>query len=195
MTTEDPPNRGDVARLAAGFTTRPHVFQVLVLGSWVSRTGRKKIGHMDTAKPNKIDVVSIKELLEEGQVVPFDLLVKVSQEMVSGELPSDSLIHLQNAIEKALGKDVPSGYLIVDLGTGRKWLTSRLFILTGVSLRKVVGVRVGLHRTFGTRKSDALLMWYVLLSLGEKQLGGDRVFHVSRWPHRSAARTTQQEMD
>jgi NADPH:quinone reductase-like Zn-dependent oxidoreductase len=70
MTTEDPPNRGDVPRLAAGFTTRPHVFQVLVLGSWVSRTGRKKIGHMETAKPDKKALVFMKELLEEGLVVP-----------------------------------------------------------------------------------------------------------------------------
>jgi hypothetical protein len=70
MTTEDPPNRGDVPRIAAGFTTLSHVFQVLVLGSWVSRTGRKKIGQMETAKPNKIDLVFIKELLEAETVVP-----------------------------------------------------------------------------------------------------------------------------
>src|SRR6266516_4131739 len=33
----------------AGFTTLPHLFQVLVLGSWVSMTGSKKIGQMETA--------------------------------------------------------------------------------------------------------------------------------------------------
>jgi len=71
MTTEDPPNRGDVPRIAAGFTTRPHVFHVLVLGSWVSRTGRKKIGQMDMAKPNQKDLVLIKELLEAGKVIPM----------------------------------------------------------------------------------------------------------------------------
>jgi NADPH:quinone reductase-like Zn-dependent oxidoreductase len=54
----------------AGFTTLSHVFQVLVLGSWVSRTGRKKIGLMKTANPNKKDLLFIKELLEEGLVVP-----------------------------------------------------------------------------------------------------------------------------
>jgi NADPH:quinone reductase-like Zn-dependent oxidoreductase len=54
----------------AGFTTLPHLFQVLVLGSWVSRTGRKKIGQMETAKPNKKDLLFIKELLEAGKVVP-----------------------------------------------------------------------------------------------------------------------------
>jgi NADPH:quinone reductase-like Zn-dependent oxidoreductase len=54
----------------AGFTTLPHLFQVLVLGAWVSRTGRKKIGLMETAKPNKKDLLFIKELLEAGKVVP-----------------------------------------------------------------------------------------------------------------------------
>jgi NADPH:quinone reductase-like Zn-dependent oxidoreductase len=34
------------------------------------RTGRKKIGQMDVAKPNQKDLVFIKELLEAGQVVP-----------------------------------------------------------------------------------------------------------------------------
>ncbi len=74
--------------------------------------------------------------LPEASVVPFDQLVKVSQEMASGELPSDSLINLQNAI----GKDVPLGYLIVDLGAGQEWLTSRLFILT-LMLKRMQGLR------------------------------------------------------
>ena len=54
----------------AGFTTLPHLFQVIVLGSWVSRTGSRKIGQMETAKPNKKDLVFVKELLEAGKVVP-----------------------------------------------------------------------------------------------------------------------------
>ena len=54
----------------AGFTTLSHLFQVIVLGSWVSRTGRKKIGLMETANPNKKDLLFIKELLEAGKVVP-----------------------------------------------------------------------------------------------------------------------------
>ena len=57
--------------VVAGFTTTFHMlFQVLFLGSWVSRTGTKKIGTMGSAKPNKEDLVSMKELLEAGKVVP-----------------------------------------------------------------------------------------------------------------------------
>ena len=54
----------------AGFTTLSRLFQVIFLGAWVSKTGSKKIGQMETAKPNKKDLVFIKELLESGKVVP-----------------------------------------------------------------------------------------------------------------------------
>jgi len=57
--------------VVAGFTTMPHMlFQVLFLGAWVSMTGSKKIGAMGTVKPNKKDLVFMKELLEAGKVVP-----------------------------------------------------------------------------------------------------------------------------
>ena len=54
----------------AGFTTMARLFQVIFLGAWVSKTGSKKIGLMETAKANKKDLVIIKELLETGKVVP-----------------------------------------------------------------------------------------------------------------------------
>ena len=54
----------------AGFTTLSRLFQVIFLGAWVSRTGSKKIGLMETAKANKKDLIFIKELLEAGKVVP-----------------------------------------------------------------------------------------------------------------------------
>ena len=54
----------------AGFTTLFRLFQINVLGAWVSKTGSKKIGMMETAKANKRDLVIIKELLEAGQVIP-----------------------------------------------------------------------------------------------------------------------------
>jgi NADPH:quinone reductase-like Zn-dependent oxidoreductase len=54
----------------AGFTTMSRLFQVILLGAWVSKTGSMKIGLMKTASPNKKDLVVIKELLEAGKVVP-----------------------------------------------------------------------------------------------------------------------------
>ncbi len=53
-----------------GFTTLTHLLQVALLGAWVSRRGRKKIGVMGAAKPNQTDLVFIKELLEVGKVAP-----------------------------------------------------------------------------------------------------------------------------
>jgi NADPH:quinone reductase-like Zn-dependent oxidoreductase len=57
--------------VVSGFTTMFHMlFQVMFLGSRASRTGSKKIGTMGSAKPNKEDLVFMKELLEASKVVP-----------------------------------------------------------------------------------------------------------------------------
>jgi len=45
------------------------IFQAMLLGPWISMTGSKKMGNFIT-KPNKKDLVFIKELLEAGKVVP-----------------------------------------------------------------------------------------------------------------------------
>lgn len=45
------------------------MFQALLLGAWMSERGGKKLGAL-TAKANQKDLLIIKELLEEGQVVP-----------------------------------------------------------------------------------------------------------------------------
>jgi NADPH:quinone reductase-like Zn-dependent oxidoreductase len=64
----------------AGFTTMSLLLQVVLLGAWVSKTGRKKIGRMETAKPNKKDLAVIKELLEAGNIVPvIDRTYRLSQ--------------------------------------------------------------------------------------------------------------------
>ena len=54
----------------AGFTNLSRLFQIMLLGALTSRTGNKKIGMMDTAKPNQKDLVFIKQLLEAGKIVP-----------------------------------------------------------------------------------------------------------------------------
>ena len=56
--------------VVVGFTTLAHLLRVLSLGAWVSRTGDKKVGLMGTAKPNREDLIFIKELLEIGEVAP-----------------------------------------------------------------------------------------------------------------------------
>ena len=45
------------------------LFQAMLLGPWISMTGRKKMGSL-TSKPNQKDLVFMKELLEAGKVVP-----------------------------------------------------------------------------------------------------------------------------
>ena len=44
--------------------------QAMLQGPWISMTGSQKMGNMGVAKPNKKDLVTIKELLEAGKVKP-----------------------------------------------------------------------------------------------------------------------------
>lgn len=62
--------RPDGTCVVVGFTTLSHLFQVILLGAWVSRRGRQQIGLMGVAQPNQADLLTIKELLEAGHVVP-----------------------------------------------------------------------------------------------------------------------------
>jgi NADPH:quinone reductase-like Zn-dependent oxidoreductase len=54
----------------AGFTTLSRLFQVILLGAFVSMTENQKIGLMETARPDHNDLLFLKELLESGRVVP-----------------------------------------------------------------------------------------------------------------------------
>jgi NADPH:quinone reductase-like Zn-dependent oxidoreductase len=45
------------------------MFQAMLLGPWISMTGSKKMGNF-LMKPNKKDLIFLKELLEAGKVVP-----------------------------------------------------------------------------------------------------------------------------
>jgi NADPH:quinone reductase-like Zn-dependent oxidoreductase len=50
--------------------SKAHVFQALLLGPVISRTGKQQMGFMGIAKINQKDLVYVKELLEAGKVVP-----------------------------------------------------------------------------------------------------------------------------
>jgi NADPH:quinone reductase-like Zn-dependent oxidoreductase len=54
----------------AGFTTLPRLFEHIVVGAWMSKTGTRTIGLMGVAQPNQEDLLFVKALLEEGKVVP-----------------------------------------------------------------------------------------------------------------------------
>ncbi len=54
--------------VVAGMTTLGRLFQVMIVGAWVSRFGEQDIGSMGSAVPKEDDLLTIKELLESGQV-------------------------------------------------------------------------------------------------------------------------------
>jgi NADPH:quinone reductase-like Zn-dependent oxidoreductase len=78
----------------AGFTTISRLFQVIFLGAWVSKTGSKKIGLMETAKPNQKDLVFIKELLAGGKVVPV-----IDRTYTLSEVP-EAIVYLEQGHAK-----------------------------------------------------------------------------------------------
>jgi NADPH:quinone reductase-like Zn-dependent oxidoreductase len=53
-----------------GFSSLFRMFQYMFLGPLVSMIGNKKISGLGTAKPNKKDLVFLKELLESGKIKP-----------------------------------------------------------------------------------------------------------------------------
>jgi NADPH:quinone reductase-like Zn-dependent oxidoreductase len=44
--------------------------QAMIQGPWFSRKGGQKMGSMGVAKPNKKDLLTMKDLLEAGKVKP-----------------------------------------------------------------------------------------------------------------------------
>jgi NADPH:quinone reductase-like Zn-dependent oxidoreductase len=55
----------------AGFTSMPLLFENMIFGPLVSRSGEKKVTRMGISNANKEDLLMIKELLETRKVVPF----------------------------------------------------------------------------------------------------------------------------
>ena len=51
--------------------TMPQIFQALLLGSWMSEKGGKKMMSMGIAKAKQEDLVVLAELLQEGKIAPF----------------------------------------------------------------------------------------------------------------------------
>jgi len=56
--------------IVAGLTSLPRLFQLMLLGPWISKTGSKKIVLMSVAPERQKDLLTLKELLETGKIVP-----------------------------------------------------------------------------------------------------------------------------
>jgi NADPH:quinone reductase-like Zn-dependent oxidoreductase len=60
----------DSGRYVMSGGTTAQMFEAMLLGPWMSRNGRQKMGNL-AAKPNQKDLIFVKELLENGKVVPI----------------------------------------------------------------------------------------------------------------------------
>jgi NADPH:quinone reductase-like Zn-dependent oxidoreductase len=56
--------------VVAGFTSLPRLFEHMLLGPLRSKIGDKKVGLMGTAQIKQKDLVSLRELLEAGKIMP-----------------------------------------------------------------------------------------------------------------------------
>ncbi|MEI7849941.1 MAG: NAD(P)-dependent alcohol dehydrogenase, partial [Chloroflexota bacterium] len=56
--------------VVAGFSTMLHALQLMIMGPRVSKRGSKKIGLMSVVPENQKDLLTLKELLETGKIVP-----------------------------------------------------------------------------------------------------------------------------
>lgn len=56
--------------VVVGFTSMPHALQLMIMGPRVSKRGSKKIGLMSVAPENQKDLLTLKDLLETGKIVP-----------------------------------------------------------------------------------------------------------------------------
>ncbi len=54
----------------AGFTSLGRLFEHMILGPWRSKSDGQQVGLMETASPNKKDLLVIKELLESAKIKP-----------------------------------------------------------------------------------------------------------------------------
>jgi NADPH:quinone reductase-like Zn-dependent oxidoreductase len=55
----------------AGFTSLPRLFQHMIIGPMVSRKGGRSIGQQGTATPNQQDLLTLKAMMEAGQIIPL----------------------------------------------------------------------------------------------------------------------------
>jgi NADPH:quinone reductase-like Zn-dependent oxidoreductase len=53
-----------------GFSTLSHLAHIIIVGSWASRRGGRKVGMMSISQPNQKDLLTIQEMLKDGRIKP-----------------------------------------------------------------------------------------------------------------------------